>query len=105
MKAIFDHMTIQHIQIEERTQSATLEVSFMQGGKKIQSTLMLDNTDLNQLFAKLNAKGIEVSLSDDFNCYPTEEGMLYTLDMKRNGWDRIALDYFSPMHEVRQIRA
>ncbi|MEX2484815.1 MAG: hypothetical protein WED10_09650 [Brumimicrobium sp.] len=105
MKTIFDHMSIQHIQIEERTQSANIEVEFIQNGELVKTTLILDATDLNQLFAKLNAKGIEVSLSEDFNCYPTEEGMLYTLDMKRNGWNTVALDYFSPMHEVRQIRA
>ncbi|MDX1653511.1 MAG: hypothetical protein R3277_13525 [Brumimicrobium sp.] len=105
MRTIFDNMSIRHIQIEERSQNASVEVEFFQNGQMVQTTLMIDATDLNQLFAKLNAKGIDVSLSDDFNCFPTDEGMLYTLDLTRKGWADIRLDYFSPLHPVRQIRA
>tara|TARA_B100000508_G_scaffold137355_2_gene131728 strand:+ start:8814 stop:9131 length:318 start_codon:yes stop_codon:yes gene_type:complete len=105
MKTIFDQLTIKHIQIEEQTQRASLEVKFFQNGEYVETTLVLDGTDLNLLFAKLNAKGIEVSLSEDFNCYPTEEGMIYTLDLRSHGTDVIALDHFTPIHDVREVRA
>ncbi len=102
MRTIFDQLTVKHIQIEEKTQRASVEVEFFQNGKFVETTLVLDGTDLNLLFAKLNAKGIEVSLSEDFNCYPTEEGMIYTLDLRSKSY---SLDYFSPMHKVREVRA
>lgn len=105
MRTIFDQLTIQHIQIEEQTQRASVEVEFFQNGEYVETTLVLDGTDLNLLFAKLNAKGIDVSLSEDFNCYPTEEGMIYTLDLRSPGKDLYSLEQFSPMHEVREVRA
>lgn len=105
MRTIFDQLTVKHIQIEEQTQRASVEVEFFQNNEFIETTLVLDGTDLNLLFAKLNAKGIEVSLSEDFNCYPTEEGMIYTLDLRAKGSYDHSLDYFSPMHEVREVRA
>lgn len=105
MRAIFDQLTIQHIQIEEQTQRASVEVEFFQNGKFVETTLVLDGTDINQLFAKLSAKGIDVSLSEDFNCYATDEGMIYTLDLRNHGRDLVSLEYFSPMHEVREVRA
>lgn len=105
MRTIFDQLTIQHIQIEEQTQRASLEVEFFQNGEFVETTLVLDGTDLNLLFAKLNAKGIDVSLSEDFNCYPTEEGMIYTLDLRKKGDLVYTLDHFSPVHKVREVRA
>lgn len=105
MKTIFDQLTIRHIQIEEQTQRASIEVEFFQNGEFVETTLVLDGTDLNLLFAKLNAKGIDVSLSEDFNCYPTEEGMIYTLDVSKKMGQLYSLDHFTPVHEVREVRA
>lgn len=105
MRTIFDQMTIQHIQIEEQTQRASVEVEFFQNGEFVETTIVIDGTDLNLLFAKLSAKGIEVSLSDDFNCYSTEEGMIYTLDLRKKGNGIFTLDQFTPVHEVREVRA
>ena len=105
MRTIFDQLTVKHIQIEEQTQRASVEVEFFQNREYVETTLVLDGTDLNLLFAKLNAKGIEVSLSEDFNCYPTEEGMIYTLDLRSKNKELYSLEYFSPMHTVREVRA
>ena len=105
MRTIFDQLTIQHIQIEEQAQRASVEVEFFQNGKFVETTLVLDGTDLNLLFAKLSAKGIDVSLSEDFNCYPTEEGMIYTLDLRKRGGESFSLEQFTPVHQVREVRA
>lgn len=98
-------MTVQHIQIEERTQLAEVEVQFVQGKILIETVLMLGATDLNQLLAKLNAKGLSISLTEDFDYYPTDEGMLYTLNFIKKGWDSIEIDEFTPIQRVKQIRA
>lgn len=98
-------MTIQHIQIEERTQLAEVEVQFIQGKILIETVLMLGPTDLNQLLAKLNAKGLSLSLTEDFEYYPTEEGMLYTLNFEKKGWDNVVINEFTPLQRIKQIRA
>lgn len=105
MKNVFNKMTIQHIQIEERTQLAEVEVQFIQGKILIETVLMLGPTDLNQLLAKLNTQGISLSLTEDFEYYPTDEGMLYTLNFAKRGWDAVEINEFTPIHRVKQIRA
>jgi len=105
MRTIFDNLTVQHIQIEEHNNKASVEVRFLQNNEWIASTLVLDHTDLNQLFAKMNACGIAVSLSDDFNCYSTEEGRIFTLNCSEKGWSEVALNSFIPVNPVRQLRA
>ncbi|RYM36031.1 hypothetical protein ERX46_03280 [Brumimicrobium glaciale] len=105
MKNVFNKMTIQHIQIEERTQLAEVEVQFIQGKILIETVLMLGPTDLNQLLAKLNAQGISLSLTEDFEYYPTDEGMLYTLNFIKKGWDNVEINEFTPIQRIKQIRA
>lgn len=105
MKNRFKNMTVQHIQIEERTQLAEVEVQFIQDKVLIETILMLGTTELNQLFAKLNSQGVSIDLSEDFESYATEEGMLYTLDFSRKGWNQIEINNFVPWHEVKQVRA
>jgi hypothetical protein len=105
MKNGFKNMTIQHIQIEERTQLAEVEVQFVQDKVFIETVLMLGPTELNQLFAKLNSQGVSIDLSEDFEYFSTDEGMLYTLNFSKKGWDQVKIDDFTPMHQVRQIRA
>lgn len=105
MKNQFEKLTIQHIFIEERTRAAEVEVQFIQDKVLIETILMLGLTDLNKLLAQLNSKGVSLSLSDDFESYPTEEGQLYTLDFTKKGWDNIEIDTFIPQQEYRQIRA
>lgn len=105
MKTIFEHMTINHILIEEGQTEAIVDATILQNGKTDLVKLYLSNTDLNRLFLKLQTLGIEVSLSESFNCYQTAEGNLYTLDMKSLGWDNITISDFSPVQEIRQIRA
>lgn len=105
MKNEFKNMTIQHIQIEERTQLAEVEVQFIQDKICIETTLMLGPTDLNHLFAKLNSQGVSIDLSEDFEYFSTPEGMLYTLNFNKKGWGDVEISEFTPLHQVRQIRA
>ncbi|RFC54362.1 hypothetical protein [Brumimicrobium aurantiacum] len=105
MKNVFKKMTIQHIQIEERTNLAEVEVQTIQGKILIETVLVLGPTDLNQLLAKLNAKGIALSLTEDFEYYPTDEGLIYTLNFEKKGLDHIEIEEFTPLHRVKQIRA
>jgi len=105
MRAIFDQLTVLHIQIEEKSQRASVEVEFFQNGQRVETTLVLDNTDLNLLFAKLNAKGINISLSEDFTCFSTDEGLIYIMDFRERDRGTVSLDYFSPTHLVQQVRA
>lgn len=105
MKNGFKNMTVQHIQIEERTQLAEVEIQFVQDKVFIETVLMLGPTDLNQLFAKLNSQGVAIDLSEDFEYYSTEDGMLYTLNFSKKGWDQITIDDFTPLQVVKQIRA
>lgn len=105
MKGAFNNLTIQHIQIEENTQLAEVEVQFTQGKVLIETVLILGSTDLNLLFAKLNAKGVALSLTEDFDYFSIGEGMLYTLDFDKKGWNNIKIDEFSPLNRVKQIRA
>lgn len=105
MKNAFRNMTIQHIQIEERTQLAEVEVQFVQDKVFVETILVLGPTELNQLFAKLNSQGVSIDLSEDFEYYSTPQGMLYTLNFSKKGWDQVEVEHFSPKQPVRQIRA
>jgi hypothetical protein len=105
MKALLENIRINHIIIEEGQQEAIVDAQLTQNGISFHSRLIIDPTDLNQLFAKLSLKGVEVSLSENFNCYQTEKGNLYTLDMEDFGWDNILIEEFIPRKDIRQIRA
>ena len=105
MNTLFEELNVNYILIEESTNTATVDVHVKQNGTYIPTKLVLDFTDLNQLFLKLSTQGIEVSLSENFNCYQTENGNLYTLNMQEYGWDTIAISNFHPMHHIQQIRA
>ena len=105
MNAILENIRINHIIIEENQQGAIVDAQLTQKGVSFHSRLIMDTTDLNQLFAKLSIKGVEVSLSDNFSCYQTENGNLYTLDMEDYGWNDVLIEEFVPRNAVRQIRA
>lgn len=105
MKNIFENLSIKHIQIEEGSKLAELEVQFIQDKILVETVLMLSLTDLNQLFARLSSKGISLSLSDDFDNYSTEDINIYSLDFCKKGWDEIEIDTFIPYNQYRQIRA
>lgn len=105
MKAIFDTLKINYILIEEDEQEATVDAVITQNNQSINTKLVLDFTDLNRLFLKLNMQGVEVSISENFTCYQTEKGSIYTLSMSDFGWEDVFIEQFAPMHEVKQIRA
>ncbi|PKR79862.1 hypothetical protein CW751_12975 [Brumimicrobium salinarum] len=105
MKNGFKNLTIQHIQLEERSQLAEVEVQFTEGKILIETIMVLGSTDLNMLLAKLSAKGVSLALTEDFEHFSTEEGELYSLDFEKKGWSEIVIDDFVPLQRVRQIRA
>ncbi len=105
MKTLFEELNVNYILIEEATNTATLDVVLMQNGVSIPTKLVIELSDLNRLFLKLNTQGVDVSLSENFNCFQTENGNLYTLNMSEYGWDTIPVCDFNPTHLVQQIRA
>lgn len=105
MRALFDKLSINYILIEEGQQEATIDAVITQNNESINTKLVLDFTDLNRLFLKLNMQGVELSISENFSCYQTEQGSIYTLSMSDFGWEDVFIEEFSPMHEVKQIRA
>ena len=105
MNAIFDKLNINYIIVEEGQNQATIDALVVQNNKSFNTRLVLDFTDLNRLFLKLNMQGAAVSISENFSCYQTENGNLYTLDMSDFGWEGIDINEFTPLHAVRQIRA
>lgn len=105
MKTIFEEIKINYIILEEGQQEATVDAYIKQNGEHFNTRLVLDSTDLNRLFLKLNQEGIGLSISDNFNCYQTENGKLYTLDMSSFGWNTVPIHAFEPKNNVRQIRA
>lgn len=105
MNTLFDTLKINYIIVEEGQAGVTLDAVVTQNHERIETKILMDMTDLNRLFAKLNAQGVDVSLSENFSCYQTENGNLYTLDMEDFGWENIQIEEFYPIHNVRQIRA
>ena len=105
MNTLFDTLRINYIIVEEGQQEVTVDAVVTQNNELIETKILMDLTDLNRLFAKLSAKDIEISLSENFSCYQTENGNLYTLDMEDFGWEDIQIEEFYPIHHVRQIRA
>ena len=105
MNTLFDTLRINYIIVEDEQQEVTADAVITQNASSIHTKLLMDLTDLNRLFAKLNTKGVDVSLSENFSCYQTEHGNLYTLDMEDFGWENILIEEFYPIHHVRQIRA
>ncbi|MBW7867657.1 MAG: hypothetical protein H3C31_04960 [Brumimicrobium sp.] len=101
----FNNMTIQYIQLEEKTRKAEVEVQYIQDKVLIETVLMLGLTDLNLLLARLNSYGISLDLSEDFDNYATTDGNLYTLDFTKRGWDNIEINDFEPRQDFKQIRA
>jgi hypothetical protein len=105
MNVLFESLKVNHILLEEGVQEAQVDAVIIQNGKSINTTLVLSPTDLNRLLLKLNMLGVEVSLSENFNCYETANGNLYSLDMKAQGWSEVSIPEFIPTQSVRQIRA
>ena len=105
MKTLFEELNVNYILIEESTKTATLDVTLTQNEIAIPTKLVVELSDLNALFLKLNLQGVDISLSENFNCFQTENGNLYTLNMRQFGWDTIPVCNFSPAHLVQQIRA
>lgn len=105
MRTVFERLKINYILIEEGQKDSIIDAMIEQNGELISTRLVIDLTDLNRLFLKLSAIGIEVSLSDDFSCYETENGNLYTMDFEKLGLTNVFLDDFEPIHRVQQIRA
>lgn len=105
MNTLFDQLNINYIIIEEGQMEATVDASVVQNNETFPTRLVVDFQDLNRLFLKLSMHGAEVSISENFSCYQTEKGNLYTLDMSDFGWETIHIEDFAPLNDVRQIRA
>lgn len=105
MKAIFQEVKINYILIEEGVKEATVDAVISQNGKPVNTKFFLNQTDLNQLFNKLSKLDVEISLSDNFSAFQTENGTLYQLDMKDFGWDTVCVDEIEFNKSVKQIRA
>ena len=105
MKAIFDTLSVKHIMIEEGQNHAVLESNISVNGHKTATKLILDLSDLNRLFLKLNNLGLDISVSEHFECFETENGSIYTLDFVNNGWDNIEIPRFESVRNTQQIRA
>ena len=105
MKTIFEEIKINYIILEEGQQEVTLDAYIKQNGEAFNTRLVMDQTDLNHLLLKLENEGVDISISENFNCYQTENGKLYTLDMSLFGWNTIAIHSFEPKSSVKQIRA
>jgi hypothetical protein len=105
MRTVFEKLRINYILIEEGQNDTVVDALIEQKGELINTQLVIDSTDLNRLFLKLSAIGIEVSLSEDFSCYETENGNLYTMDFEKLGLADVILEHFEPIHRVQQIRA
>ena len=105
MNVLFETIRVNYIVLEEGVKEAEVDAVITQNGKAMNTKLMFSPTDFNRLLLKLTAHGVDVSLSDNFTCYQTDGGNLYTLDMKANGWDEILIEEFTPTQSIRQIRA
>ena len=105
MEVLFEKLNINYILLEEGVNEAIVDAVITQNNKKFNTQLVMDFTDFNRLLLKLNNQNAIVSISENFNCYQTEKGNLYTLDMSEFGWDKINIESFSPLHKIRQIRA
>lgn len=105
MRTVFEKLNINYILIEEGQNDIIVDALIEQNNEMINTQLVINSTDLNRLLLKLSAIGIEVSLSDDFSCYETENGNLYTMDFAKLGLTDVTLDHFEPLHRVQQIRA
>lgn len=105
MKAIFDTLSVKHIMIEEGLNHAVLESYISVNGNKTATKLILDLSDLNRLFLKLNNLGLDISVSDHFERFETENGSIYTLNFEDKGWNNIEIPRFESIRNTQQIRA
>lgn len=105
MKTVFEKLKINYILLEEGQKETIIDACIFQNGEMINTRLVIDATDLNRLFLKLSAIGVDVSLSENFSCYETENGNLYTMNFEEFGLTDVVLEYFEPLHDVKQIRA
>lgn len=105
MIAIFQEVKINYILIEEGEAEATVDAVISQNGKPINTRFFLNQTDLNQLLNQFRKMDVEISLSENFSAFQTENGTLYQLEMKDFGWDTLCLEELVFDHAIKQIRA
>lgn len=105
MKAIFQEVKINYILIEEGVKEATVDAVISQNGLPVKTKFFLNQTDLNQLFNKFRGLDVDISLSENFSAFQTENGTLYQLDMKDFGWDTLCVQEIAFNGTVKQIRA
>lgn len=105
MKNGFDKLSVKYIRIEEFSQLAEVDVEYHYGKVMIETRLILGMADLNYLLAKLNAKGLSLNIDEDFECFQTQNGSVFVIDLERKGEENVVLDWFAPRLQLKQIRA
>ena len=105
MRAVFQHVKVNYILLEDGDKEATVDAIILQNGEEVETKFFMNLSDLNVMFNKFQTLGVEISLSENFQAYETDNGFLYTLDMKNYGWENVCVEELSFDHSIKQIRA
>lgn len=105
MNTLFDRIEILTIAFENSNQEVRITCNVCQGLECIESTLLIDFTDLNRILGRLSTMGIELDFSTFEVTRVNHEETQYTLNTTQVFDAPLSIDNFEMLHPYRQICA
>ncbi|MEO9256888.1 MAG: hypothetical protein ABI207_00825 [Crocinitomicaceae bacterium] len=103
---LFENVEIKRIQFEEGDNNALLYCVLKQGTSSVETTIVVDFSDLNRLLAKLQDNNDSFDYSTLFDVFASEnENNVYESNPSVIEQYNFTLDEITFHHPVRQIRA
>gem|GEM_PF-2300078 len=103
---LFENVEIKRIQFEEGDNNALLSCILKQGSSEVETTIVVDFSDLNRLLAKLQDKNDSFDYSTLFDVFSSgEKKQVYESNPSVIEQYNFTLDEIAFHHPVRQIRA
>jgi hypothetical protein len=103
---LFENVEIKRIQFEEGDTNALLSCILQQGSSEVETTIVVDFSDLNRLLAKLQDKNDSFDYSTLFDVFSSEnEKQVFESNASVIEQYNFTLDEIAFHHPVRQIRA
>jgi hypothetical protein len=105
MNTLFDRIEILNISFENSNQEVRINCNVCQGLECIESTLLINFTDLNRILGRLSTMGVEIDFSAFEVTRVNYEETHYALNTAQMFHEPLAIDNFEMLHPYRQICA
>lgn len=104
--SIYQRLIIHQISYETGDRSVLANCEIQQrNGENLRTTLLMTHTDLNRIFAKLSAAGVEFGSNQTDIQLPDDETRIIDFEFENVFGQGVVLENFQFVKQVREIRA